>query len=143
MSAEPHEHKFIDDGGTSCICGRSIWEELTDLRARLASAEANVSMKDQDYSDWADDKLKLEAAEAVLKTCKGNYDLLWMAAEASEAALQTARADADRLADALDWLMTWQNGPPLETYTEPWNHAMESGRQRLDEHAQLHQGARE
>ncbi len=38
--ADEHEHRFIDDGGTSCVCGRSVWQELQAERERAEALTA-------------------------------------------------------------------------------------------------------
>jgi hypothetical protein len=50
--------------------------------------------------------------------------------ELAVANAEVARLQAivDRLRDALQDLMDWQNGPPLITWTEKWNRAMDSMR---------------
>ena len=39
----------------------------------------------------------------------------------------------ERLREALQELVDWQNGPPLVTYTDGWNKAMEKARAALKE----------
>lgn len=77
---------------------------IAALEAQLATAEANLNMSAQDYSDWADTKMELAAA--------------------------TEREKA--LAEALDDLMAVQNGAPLITWEDAWNGAMEAGTAALE-----------
>jgi hypothetical protein len=43
------------------------------------------------------------------------------------------QTELDRLREALQELVDWQNGPPLVTYTDGWNKAMEKARAALKE----------
>jgi hypothetical protein len=68
----------------------------------------------------------------------------WHASHAPDADMHTDicdRLDAKdaeiaALRDALEELMAWQNGPPLETYIEGWTKAMENAQRRLHLHGQ-------
>jgi hypothetical protein len=48
------------------------------------------------------------------------------------AAIEHLQAIVDRLRDALQDLMDWQNGPPLITWTEKWSRAMRKSREALE-----------
>ena len=47
--------------------------------------------------------------------------------------IELLRKERDGLREALQELVDWQNGPPLVTYTDGWNKAMEKARAALKE----------
>jgi hypothetical protein len=58
------------------------------------------------------------------KTCGDRHD------EAADE-IELLRKERDRLRETLQELVDWQNGPPLVTYTDGWNKAMEKARAAL------------
>jgi hypothetical protein len=60
------------------------------------------------------------------KTCGDRHD------EAADE-IELLRKERDGLREALQELVDWQNGPPLVTYTDGWNKAMEKARAALKE----------
>jgi hypothetical protein len=90
-------------------------EEIAKLKTRVASLEAN-----------------LRAFEMANGQCHRQRDALKARVGEVERERDGWRRECDRqavriasLAEALDNLMDWQNGPPLVTYTEGWTAAME------------------
>ena len=47
--------------------------------------------------------------------------------------MHEAADEIERLREALQELVDWQNGPPLVAYTDGWNNAMEKARAALKE----------
>ena len=62
------------------------------------------------------------------KTCGDRHD------EAADE-IELLRKERDGLREALQELVDWQNGPPLVTYTDGWNKAMEKARAALKENS--------
>ena len=62
-----------------------------------------------------------------------NDDLYVKALIVKDAEIEKLREERSRLREALQELVDWQNGPPLVTYTDGWNKAMEKARAALKE----------
>jgi hypothetical protein len=58
-------------------------------------------------------------------------DLSGAPANEVKAVADKAIKEIERLREALQELVDWQNGPPLVTYTDGWNKAMEKARAAL------------